>query len=161
MRVKVLAAAVALAASLPFPPASAGPSIPGVQTSPQARVVLQNARVRVYRTIAGALAGVDHRPGVVVWLEEQPARAIWLDDAGVPPDGGAGRGPVVIVQPLEREATSTPPPASGPAASGRRTEAFSVGFRLRPQRLRGRPAMRNWLQPASARCSIDLISPVC
>ena len=90
-------------------------------TAPQAAsaapMVLQNARVRAYRMPAGALAGVVHAPGVVVWLENGSAgkagRAMWLDDAAVPPPGGAGSGSIVIVEPLEHAASGTAAPPSG------------------------------------------------
>jgi quercetin dioxygenase-like cupin family protein len=81
----------------------------------RATVVLQNARVRAYRTAEGALAGVVHAPGVVVWLEDGPAekagRAIWLDDAAAPPPGDASGGSIVIVQPLGRAGTGAPTPS--------------------------------------------------
>jgi quercetin dioxygenase-like cupin family protein len=84
---------------------------------PRATVVLQNARVRAYRTTAGALAGVEHGPGVVVWLEAESAdkagRALWVDDAAATPPGGAGQGPIAIVQPLAPAAAGTPVPPSG------------------------------------------------
>ena len=36
------------------------------------RVVIDNPRVRIIRTTAGSLSGVDHGPSVVVALEESP-----------------------------------------------------------------------------------------
>jgi quercetin dioxygenase-like cupin family protein len=108
---RMLAAIVAITAS----------SMPAQSTrSPRAAsatVVLQNARVRAYRTTLGALAGVSRGPGVVVWLEDSASgtagRALWLDDVAVAPAGGAGRDRIVIVQPLERAAAVATPAQSG------------------------------------------------
>ena len=89
---------------------------------PEAGITLQNASVRIYRTNAGALAGVAHRPGVVVWLEDGPSakagRAIWLDDVAVPPADGAGTGPIAIVQPLSQGGSRASTPASGSNPGG-------------------------------------------
>src|SRR5262249_40943872 len=50
----------------------------------QSSVVMDNARVRVYRTDAASLAGVEHGPGVIVYIDEKVAdsrgRALWRDD---------------------------------------------------------------------------------
>ena len=78
-------------------------------------VVLDNPRVRVYRTIAaGPLTGVDHGPAVVVSVEDSPGAkagfAVWVEDAAA-----RSRTPLVrevIVQP-RRQAASAPPPAAG------------------------------------------------
>jgi quercetin dioxygenase-like cupin family protein len=91
-----------------------------VQGSPrEARVAVQNASVRVYRTNAGTLTGVAHAPGVVIWLEDGPAgkagRAMWLDDVAAPPAEGAGTGPIAIVQPLSHAGSGASTPASGSA----------------------------------------------
>ena len=81
------------------------------QRSVGAAIALNNAQVRAYRTTAGQLGGVQHGPGVVIWLADGPgakaARAIWVDDAAVPPPGGAGSGAMVIVQPLKASEPST------------------------------------------------------
>jgi quercetin dioxygenase-like cupin family protein len=99
---------------------------------PHATLVLHNPTVRAYRTTAGALEGVPHGPGVVVWLEgtpaQKPGRAIWVDDAAVPPAEGAGRGPIAIIQPLAR-ATATPAPPSGSKPG----EAPFTGMSFAPQ----------------------------
>ena len=88
------------------------------QTIPRATVALDNARVRAYRTTIGALAGVAHGPGVVIWIRDSPSgksgRAIWLDDVAAPPPTGGGDA-IVIVQPLAQPAArSTPPSGSKP-----------------------------------------------
>src|SRR5712692_694411 len=79
------------------------------------RVVLDNPRVRVYRTTAGSLAGVDHGPAVVVSLEDGPdakaGSAVWVDDAAAPSRTSHVRGSIVIVQP-RRPAAATAPPAA-------------------------------------------------
>ncbi|HEY2906318.1 MAG TPA: hypothetical protein VGJ29_10505 [Vicinamibacterales bacterium] len=97
---------------------------------PHAAIVLDNPTVRAYRTTAGALEGVRHGPGVVVWLEgtpaEKPGRVIWVDDAAVPPPEGAGRGPIAIIQPLAR-ATAAAPSGSKPG------EAPFTGMSFVPQ----------------------------
>jgi len=88
-----------------------------VLQTPHATLVLNNASVRAYRTTAGALEGVAHGPGVVVWLEgtpaEKPGRAIWVDDAAVPPPEGVGHGPIAIIQPLARAKSAAPAAPSG------------------------------------------------
>ena len=98
---------------------------------PHATVVLDNPTVRAYRTSAGALEGVAHGPGVVVWLEgtpaEKPGRAIWVNDAAVPPPEGAGRGPIAIIQPLARATASPAPSGSQPG------EAPFTGMSFVPQ----------------------------
>jgi quercetin dioxygenase-like cupin family protein len=70
----------------------------------RARVLIDNARVRVYRTTADRLTGVAHGPAVVVALEDAPGipagTAVWADDAAAPKRTRSGRGLVVIVQPL-------------------------------------------------------------
>src|ERR671933_835948 len=94
----ILAIGVAFAASA----AAATSAIEHHQDAERASVVLQNGRVRVYRTTAGALVGVDHAPGVVIWIDDQSRgnerRALWLDDTALPPRDGAGTGSIVIVQ---------------------------------------------------------------
>jgi len=95
---------------------SAASAVP--QTVPRAAVALDNARVRAYRTTIGAFAGVAHGPGVVIWIRDSPSgkagRAVWLDDAAVPPAMGQSGDAVVIVQPLAQPAPSSPPSGSKP-----------------------------------------------
>jgi quercetin dioxygenase-like cupin family protein len=65
-----------------------------------ARAVVDNARVRVYRTSAGSLAGIEHGPAVVVSIEDGDlGRAVWVDDAAAAAGQGQLRGAIVIVQP--------------------------------------------------------------
>jgi len=79
-----------------------------------ARVLIENARVRVYRTTAGALTGVDHAPGVIVSLDDsagaKAGSAVWVNDAAAPPSTANLRGTIVIVQP--RSGAAAPPPAA-------------------------------------------------
>jgi quercetin dioxygenase-like cupin family protein len=107
---KTLAAVVALTA-ITMPTQS-----PAGQPAAPPTAVLQNAAVRVHRTMADALARLPHGPGVVVWLEatppEQDVRVLWMDDAASPPALMAVNGPVVVVQPLERAAAGTTPAPS-------------------------------------------------
>jgi len=85
------------------------------QTVPRAAVALDHARVRAYRTTIGAIAGVAHGPGVVIWLRDSPGgtsgRAMWLDDAAVPPATGQSGDDIVIVQPLAQPAPRSSPPS--------------------------------------------------
>ncbi len=85
------------------------------QTGPRAAVALDNARVRAYRTTIGAVAGVAHGPGVVIWLRDSPGgksgRAMWLDDVAVPPATGQSGDDIVIVQPLAQPAPRSSPPS--------------------------------------------------
>jgi hypothetical protein len=94
----------------------------GVLTQSEARglaagraiVVMDNARVRVYRADSEPVTGIDHGPGVVVWLQEptgaQHARAVWRDDVSDTQNLAAG--PWIIVQPKKA------PPATAPPANG-------------------------------------------
>jgi quercetin dioxygenase-like cupin family protein len=79
------------------------------------RVVLDNARVRVYRATAGSLAGVDHGPAVVVSLDDHPGAkagsAVWVEDAAAAPLTPNVRGAIVIVQP--RGYATAPPQSAG------------------------------------------------
>jgi quercetin dioxygenase-like cupin family protein len=88
------------------------------QTPGRAIVVVENSRIRAYRTTAGVLVGVQHGPGVVVWLSDSPSgkaeRAVWLDDAALPPGDGAGSGPIVIVQTLPSKGSPSTPAGSKP-----------------------------------------------
>jgi len=72
------------------------------------RAVIDNAQVRVYRTTADSIGGLEHGPAVIVSLDEGDlGRAVWTDDAARA--GAAARGRIVVVQP--RRAPSSPPPA--------------------------------------------------
>ena len=103
------------------------------QRSGGAAMALNNAQVRAYRTTAGQLAGVQHGPGVVIWLADGPSakagRAVWVDDAALPPADVAGSGAIVIVQPLKASAPSTD--ASG--AGSQPGEAVFTGMSFVPQ----------------------------
>jgi quercetin dioxygenase-like cupin family protein len=82
------------------------------------RVVIDNARVRVYRTAAGSLAGVAHGPAVVVSLDDSPGApagsAVWVEDAAAPANTANVRGSIVIVQPRGGAVAPPPPAASKP-----------------------------------------------
>ena len=79
------------------------------------RVVIDNPRVRIFRTAAGSLSGVDHGPAVVVALEDGPGAktgaAVWVDDAAAPTGAGGMKGEIVIVSP--RQSSSAPSAAAG------------------------------------------------
>jgi len=110
----LLIIAASLATSTTFD-VSAMPRV-AVQAARDARprVVLDNARVRVYRATAGSLSGVDHGPAVVVSLDDGPGarvgRAVWAEDAAAPSRATNVRGSIVIVQP-RGDAVAPPPPA--------------------------------------------------
>lgn len=82
------------------------------------RVVVDNARVRVYRATAGSLTGVDHGPAVVVSLEDSPGApvggAVWAEDAAVPSRTSQFRGSIVIVQPRLHTEAEAPSAGSAP-----------------------------------------------
>jgi quercetin dioxygenase-like cupin family protein len=94
----------------------------------KAAVVLENARVRAYRTAANALAGVEHGGGVFVRIagDDETSRAVWRGDAAAAP--GAGGELVVIVQP---RAGSAPVPAA-PQSGSRPGEGVFTGMSFTP-----------------------------
>src|SRR6185436_19900753 len=106
-------AALALAGAVGPPP----PAGSGSQSAARAAIVLDNPRVRAYRTTADVVDGVDHGAGVVIWLRDGAAgkagRAIWRDDVAAPPPRGVGREDVVIVQPRGGSTPSSTAPPSG------------------------------------------------
>jgi len=95
------------------------------------RVVIDNPRVRIIRTTAGLLSGVDHGPAVVVALEESPGTkagtAVWVDDAAAPTGIGGMKGEIVIVQP--RRSSPAPPPTAAGSAPG---DAQFIGMSFTP-----------------------------
>src|SRR5262245_3143237 len=97
--------------------AAALAALVSAQSTRRARVVLDNASVRAYRTTAGALAGVNHGAGVVISLSGgvggRSGHAMWLDDVAVPPPQGSGNGTIVIVQPLATSGAVPNAPAGG------------------------------------------------
>lgn len=79
--------------------------------------VLENPRVRAYRSDDGSLAGIAHGPGVVVAIADAPGvkagNAVWMEDAAAAPAGApSSRGAIVVVQPL-RAARRATAPSSG------------------------------------------------
>ena len=107
----LLAASVMLAAS-------AGTSGQPARAAGQAVVLLDNARVRIVKTTAAALAATTHRPGVAVPLEDGAARkkgdAYWAADT---PSSGSGPGAIVFVEP-KPSAGGAPPPKTGSQPGG-------------------------------------------
>ena len=77
--------------------------------------VLENPRVRAYRSTDGSLDGVAHGPAVVISIADAPGieagTAVWVEDAAVRAPATASRGSIVIVQPLRVAGAKTPPPA--------------------------------------------------
>ena len=92
----------------------------------KATVAIDNARVRVYRTAANALAGVEHGGGVVVRIagDDETGRAVWRDDVAAA--AGAGAELVVIVQPRTASAPAAPPSGSQPG------EGVFTGMSFKP-----------------------------
>ena len=94
----------------------------------QSHVVMDNARVRVYRADARSLAGVEHGPGVVIAIQDPgdpSARAVWRED--VADAKGLAPGPLVIVQPRK----NAPKPAAPRAGSAPGSAPF-VGMSFVP-----------------------------
>jgi quercetin dioxygenase-like cupin family protein len=77
--------------------------------------VLENPRVRAYRSTEGSLDGVAHGPGVVISVADAPGikagTAVWVEDAAVRASTAPSSGSIVIVQPLRQAGAKTPPPA--------------------------------------------------
>jgi quercetin dioxygenase-like cupin family protein len=92
------------------------------------RVVIDNSRVRIYRTTADSLVRVEHGPGVVVSVDGGPeaGSAVWLDDSAAPPASLRLRGAIVVVQP--REMRRSPPPAT----ASKPGEAAFTGMSFKP-----------------------------
>jgi quercetin dioxygenase-like cupin family protein len=90
--------------------ASAGASGQPARADGKAVVVLDNARVRAFKTTGASLAGVAHTPGVAVPLEDGPTRkkgeAYW---AGDKESGGTDPGPLVFVEPKPFTTGAAPP----------------------------------------------------
>ena len=108
--------------------AMAGAASQGQQSrgGAKATVVIDNARVRVYRAAANALAGVEHGGAVVVRIagDDETGRAVWRDDAAAA--AGAGAELVVIVQPRTGSAPAAPPSGSRPG------EGVFTGMSFKP-----------------------------
>jgi len=100
--------------------ASAGASGSSARADMRAAVVLDNARVRAFKTTGASLAGVAHGPGVVIPLEDGPARkagdAYWASDAAIPVTG-TNTSPLVIVEPKAVAKGGPPSPAGSKPGS--------------------------------------------
>jgi quercetin dioxygenase-like cupin family protein len=96
--------------------------------------VLENPRVRAYRSPDGSLAGVAHGPGVVIAIADAPGTkagtAVWIDDVASPSSAAGGpRGSIVIVQPLHAaRATARPPNGSKPGEATFTGMSFNTLF---------------------------------
>ena len=112
----IIAASIATWTTLDVPAMPGAASQAAGDASPS--VVLDNPRVRVYRTAAASLAGVDRGPAVVVSLEDglsaKAGSAVWVEDAAAPSTtsniSGSTGGSIVIVQPLRQAARTVSPP---------------------------------------------------
>src|SRR6185295_8336032 len=76
-----------------------------------ATIVLDNPRVRVFRTVDGSLSGVDRGPGVVISLDS--GTAVWKENVASESPTTVG-GSLIIVQPRRATPSLAPTP---PAAS--------------------------------------------
>jgi quercetin dioxygenase-like cupin family protein len=103
-----------------------------VASSAPAVVVLNNERVRAYRTTAEVLEGVDHGPGVVIWLKDgrggKAGRALWLDDVAALSAEPSDRDEIVILRLLER----TSPRTSAPRSESKPGDAVFTGMSFVP-----------------------------
>ena len=93
--------------------------------------ILENPRVRAYRSTDGSRTGVSHGAAVVISLEDGPGvkagSAVWVEDAANPATATSAHGPIVIVQPLRpARAASQAPTGSKPG------EAPFTGMSFRP-----------------------------
>lgn len=93
--------------------------------------VLENPRVRAYRSIDGSLSGVAHGPGVVISISDAPGvkagHAVWVEDAAVSSPTVHSPGSIVIVQPLH-SAAAVPQPSNGSKPG----EASFTGMSFKP-----------------------------
>ena len=94
--------------------ASAGKSGQPARAAGKAVVVLDNARVRVLKTTGALLAGVAHKPGVVIPLADGPTRkkgeAYWATNQDSA-SGATDPGPLIFVEP--KPFTGAPPSPVG------------------------------------------------
>jgi quercetin dioxygenase-like cupin family protein len=104
---------------------------PGEQSSAaagRAVVVLDNPRVRIFKTRGPSFTGVEHRAGVVVPLDDGANRkagdAYWAADAGarIEPSGGE-KGSFIIVEPKDGGGR-----APAPAVGSKPGEAVFTGM---------------------------------
>jgi len=132
---KLLAGTACLAAATSF----AGPSNPhasgtaGGDASAPAGLVLDNARVRVFRA-STAPAAVDHPAAVVVPLEDGATRkageAYWSTDPAVgQKQGGGDASALIIVEPKD---PPLPPEATPTRTGSKPGEAVFTGMSFKP-----------------------------
>ncbi len=119
MRRLTFIAACAVSSAL-FASSAATSGQPG-RASGRARVVLDNARVRVFKTTRAAVASVAHGSGVAVPLQDGPTRkkgdAYWVSDNDKDNDTnptGADAGPLIFVEPKPSSGPPPPPVGSKP-----------------------------------------------
>jgi quercetin dioxygenase-like cupin family protein len=98
--------------------ASAGAFGQSARTDGRAVVLLDNARVRLVKTTAAALAETAHRAGVAVPLEDGPTRkkgdAYWAGDKS---SSGTGSATIVFVEPKPSTGGAPPPTGSKPGGA--------------------------------------------
>jgi quercetin dioxygenase-like cupin family protein len=91
--------------------AGTGASGQSARAGGPADVVLDNARVRAFKTTGRSLAGVTHGPGVVIPLEDRSTRkagdAYWADDK-TRDATATDPGPIVFVEPKPVAAATRP-----------------------------------------------------
>jgi quercetin dioxygenase-like cupin family protein len=102
---------------------------------PAATVVLDNPRVRVFRTTDASLTGVDHGPGVVIALDagagQTTGTAVWMDNVAGQPALAPG-GSFIIVQPRRGAAPMVPAPVPLPAPVPKPGETPFTGITFNP-----------------------------
>ena len=102
---------------------------------PAATVVLDNPRVRVFRTTDASLTGVDHGPGVVISLDggagQTRGTAVWMDNVASQPALAPG-GSFIIVQPRRGTAPMVPVPVPLPAPVPKPGETPFTGITFSP-----------------------------
>lgn len=102
----------------------------------QSNAVVDNPRVRVFRTADGSPAGADHRPGVVVPFADGPGwkagDASWADDVSRASDSRIAQGgravKLVIVEPGDAPPAAAPPSASQPGGAAFTGMSFKTLF---------------------------------
>jgi quercetin dioxygenase-like cupin family protein len=129
------AACLATSTSLAGQPTSQRPGAADQDPRTGIRIVLDNARVRVFKA-STALAVVDHPAAVVVVLEDGGARkagdAYWSGDPAVPENPSGGDvGSLIIVEPKESASPHTPAPRP-PDAGTRPGETVFKGMSFKP-----------------------------
>jgi quercetin dioxygenase-like cupin family protein len=102
---------------------------------PAATIVLDNPRVRVFRTTDASLTGVDRGPGIVIALDggagQTTGTAAWMDSVTSQPALAPG-GSFIVVQPRRVAAPMVPVPVPLPAPAPKPGETPFTGITFNP-----------------------------